>query len=136
MHDDHMIATSLRVVLTASLVALLFGCAATPSQPQCTADEIQAWRIAFAKSVRKNLHYPQSVLAQSRQGALTLEVTVDEFATYPRVVISRSSGFRDLDDAVVKAAKGTRVEAPICGARRVPITVSIPVVIDKAGSSP
>ena len=72
-------------------------------------------------------HYPYNAQRQSQQGQVVLRVQVSAVGEVARLSVLRSSGYRLLDDAAVKAVRGWRFTPASRGNSQVAAALDVPI---------
>lgn len=96
--------------------------------PKSTAsgNEINAYKVTLQRALqrRANNTYPAREKMMRKTGTVTLSFSVSPSGQVTNVQVINSSGNSNLDAAAVKAAQGTKTEAPPAG---FPSNVTVPV---------
>ena len=71
--------------------------------------------------------YPREAEKKGIEGTVALRVLVTEKGTVDQVEIEQSSGYSDMDDAAVKAAKKTRFRPAVKDGERVAMWINYPI---------
>lgn len=80
---------------------------------------------------RQPPHYPLAAIAAHHQGTVVLDVAIDETGQVRGVTVERSSGYPEIDQAAIDAAKGWRYNPgmrngiPVGGVVRTPVNFSL-----------
>jgi len=117
------------------IAIILFGLSSTlfcglgwaENQPtNCTKDEVNLWLVANEKNIVRPI-YPPQARREGRQGSVLLSLSVDENGSVQNIVLKRSSGYADLDNAASNAYKVAKFTSPLCGGKPSPITTMVPI---------
>ncbi|MCW5772172.1 MAG: energy transducer TonB [Rhodospirillaceae bacterium] len=71
--------------------------------------------------------YPRISIAREEEGVVLVRALVNPAGTPQRVVVFRSSGYPNLDEAAIDAVRGWRFEPMVRGGRAVVAWVQVPV---------
>ena len=89
-------------------------------------NEINAYKVTLQRALqrRANNTYPAREKMMRKTGTVTLSFSVSSSGQVTNVQVINSSGNSNLDAAAVKAAQGTKTDAPPAG---FPSNVTVPV---------
>ena len=94
--------------------------------PPASADAVGAWQRALAAWLQAHKTYPEAARRDGLQGRVIVRFTMDHEGAVREVLLVRSSGSPELDDAATTLLRGARLPPPPASAPDA-VSVTLPI---------